>query len=77
MGCNGTYKKDPTFLQNWLYLRPLELLIFFRTIMQLKKCYCIAPKTKLCCRCEVYLYFGIEKIKSVINLSIIKCHLSY
>ena len=32
------YKKDPAFLQNWIDLRPLELLVFNRTIALFKKC---------------------------------------
>lgn len=33
------YKKDPPFLQNWLCLSLLELLLLHRTIWQFKKCY--------------------------------------
>lgn len=33
------FKKDPAFLLNLIYLRPLEGILFIRLILQNKKCY--------------------------------------
>lgn len=43
----SSYKKDPTFLLIWLFIRFLESILFFRFILQNKKHSPITNKTTL------------------------------